>query len=141
VRITDVRIRQVSENGGKLKAYCSLVFDGMLAVHDFRVIDGVNGLFVAMPSRKINGAYREMVHPVSPEARSLIQRVVLAAYRSVQEPPVEAAAAGVEQTLPEGHTLPEESRVPVEERIEPDLSGGCLGPLEPAQAEMEAMPA
>lgn len=135
MQITDVRIRRVSGNAGKLKAYCSLVFDGMLAVHDFRVVEGVHGLFVAMPCRKVNGEYREVVHPVSPEARSLIQRVVLAAYRSVQEPPAEPAAPAPAEPLPAG------PRVVVEEAAEPELVHGPVRLPEPARAEMEALPA
>lgn len=126
---------------GKLKAYCSVVFDGMLAVHDLRVVDGVHGLFVAMPSRKVNGEYRDLVHPVSPEARSLIQRVVLAAYRSVQEPPLDAAA-GLEAAAPGLEAAPTaEAELPAEEAMGIGLSGGHLGRREPEEAEMEAMTA
>ena len=52
MNITDVRIRKVGE-GGKMKAVASVTFDGEFVVHDIKIIDGLNGLFIAMPSRKM----------------------------------------------------------------------------------------
>ena len=64
MNITDVRLRKVGEEG-KLKAIASVTFDDEFVVHDIKVIDGQNGLFIAMPSRKIgNGEFRDVAHPL-----------------------------------------------------------------------------
>ena len=51
MNISDIRIRRVSESG-KMKAIVSVTFDDMFVVHDMKIIEGQNGLFIAMPSRK-----------------------------------------------------------------------------------------
>lgn len=85
MQITDVRVRKVSTNEGKLKAYCSVVFDGMFVVHDMRVVEGVNGVFVAMPRRKTSeGEYKDLAHPITSEARELIQKTVLDAFQETE---------------------------------------------------------
>lgn len=81
MQITDVRVRKASGTETKLKAYCSVVLDAMFVVHDVRVVEGVKGLFVSMPRRKTNeGEYRDLAHPITAEARDLIQKAVLDAY-------------------------------------------------------------
>ncbi|HEY3314731.1 MAG TPA: SpoVG family protein, partial [Bacillota bacterium] len=50
-------------------------------VHDVRVVEGQNGLFVAMPSRKTpEGTFRDVAHPITAEAREMIQGAVIRAY-------------------------------------------------------------
>lgn len=81
MQITDVRVRKVTGSEGKLKAYCSVVIDGMFVVHELRVVEGTNGVFVAMPRRKTNeGEYKDLAHPITSEAREMIQKVVLEAF-------------------------------------------------------------
>jgi stage V sporulation protein G len=53
VEITEVRIKLMEEPGERLKAFCSITFDGCFVVRDLKIIDGANGPFVAMPSRKL----------------------------------------------------------------------------------------
>jgi stage V sporulation protein G len=78
--ITDVRVRRISREG-KMKAVVSVTFDDEFVVHDVKVVEGINGLFVAMPSRKtLDGEFRDIAHPISSEAREVIQRAVLQAY-------------------------------------------------------------
>jgi stage V sporulation protein G len=86
VTITDVRIRKINVDG-KMKAVASVTFDDEFVVHDIKVIDGQNGLFIAMPSRKTpDGEYRDIAHPIVSETRELIQSTVLEEYnKSVQE--------------------------------------------------------
>lgn len=80
MQITDVRIRRISREG-KMKAVVSVTFDDEFVVHDVKVVEGVNGLFVAMPSRKTpEGEFRDIAHPISSAAREVIQKVVLQAY-------------------------------------------------------------
>ena len=82
--ITDVRIRKVG-NEGKMKAVASVTFDEEFVVHDIRIIEGVNGLFIAMPSRKMNdGNYRDIAHPLISETRVRINNAVLSAYENME---------------------------------------------------------
>lgn len=83
MQITDVRIRKItSTSEPKLKGLVSVVFEGQFVVHDIRVIDGVNGLFVAMPRKKTaEGTFKDVAHPITAEAREMIQKTVLGAYQ------------------------------------------------------------
>lgn len=78
--ITDIKIRKIMPDG-RLRAIISITIDGMLAIHDIKVVQGDARLFVAMPSRKDeNNNYRDIVHPISPEARQAIESQILDAY-------------------------------------------------------------
>ena len=78
--ITDIKIRKIITEG-RLRAIISITFDNMLAVHDIKVVQGDERLFVAMPSRKDeNGIFRDIVHPISLEARQQIETEILEAY-------------------------------------------------------------
>ena len=66
---------------GRLRAVVSMTVDDMLAVHDIKVVQGGERMFVAMPSRKDeNGAFRDIVHPISASARNLFEQRILEAY-------------------------------------------------------------
>lgn len=81
MNITDVRIRRVTDDG-KMKAVVSITFDDEFVVHDIRIIEGQNGLFIAMPSRRTpDGKFRDIAHPISSEARAKIQETILAHYQ------------------------------------------------------------
>ncbi|MEG0857120.1 MAG: septation regulator SpoVG [Terrisporobacter sp.] len=78
--ITDVRIRKISVEG-KMKAIISVTFDGEFVVHDIKVIEGQNGLFIAMPSRKTpDGEFKDIAHPINADTRERIQISILEAY-------------------------------------------------------------
>ncbi|MDD7511556.1 MAG: septation regulator SpoVG [Peptostreptococcaceae bacterium] len=81
MEITDVRIRKL-DTDGRLKAVVSLTFDDQFVVHDIKVIQGNQQLFVAMPSKKLttSGEYRDVAHPITTETRNMIRDVVLEAY-------------------------------------------------------------
>lgn len=81
MNITDVRVRRINTEG-KMKAVVSVTFDDAFVVHDVKVVDGMNGIFVAMPSRKTpEGEFRDIAHPISAAAREVIQTAVLKAYQ------------------------------------------------------------
>ena len=81
MNITDVRVRRINTEG-KMKAVVSVTFDDAFVVHDVKVVEGMNGIFVAMPSRKTpEGEFRDIAHPISAEAREVIQTAVLKAYQ------------------------------------------------------------
>lgn len=81
--ITEVKIRRLCREE-RLRAIASITIDGELAVHEIKVIQGQERLFAAMPSQKNESgdrAYRDIVHPISSEARKKIEQAVLAAYQ------------------------------------------------------------
>ena len=92
MKITDVRLRKVnSEN--RMKAVASVTFDEEFVVHDIKVIESQNGLFIAMPSRKTpNGEFKDIAHPINAETREKILKAILEAYESP-----EAESAEVEE--------------------------------------------
>jgi stage V sporulation protein G len=80
MEVTDVRLRRVNTDG-RMKAICSITIDNEFVVHDIRVIDGNNGLFVAMPSKRTpDGEFRDIAHPISSSTREKIQAAVLSEY-------------------------------------------------------------
>ena len=80
MNITDIRIRKTyTEN--RLRALVSITVDYDLAVHDIKVIEGPERLFVAMPSRRDEGgAFRDIAHPITAQAREQLEGCVLRAY-------------------------------------------------------------
>ena len=84
MKISDIKFRK-SLTGGTLKAVASLTIDGCIAIHEIKVIE-TDHLFVAMPSRKDEiGNYHDIVHPINENARNLIEKAVLSAYRIYAE--------------------------------------------------------
>jgi stage V sporulation protein G len=92
MEITDIRIRKVPTEG-KVKAYVPVTFDEGFVVQNVKIIEGKNGVFIAMPSRRTNtGEYKDIAHPICPDFRTRLQEKILAAY---------ASAPGNDQTVPE----------------------------------------
>ena len=89
MQITDVRIRTM-DDGGKMKAVASVTFDDEFVVHDIKIVQGDERVFVAMPSRRDEaGIFRDIIHPISPEARGEIEARIMSAYEkyvSAQQP-------------------------------------------------------
>jgi stage V sporulation protein G len=80
MEITDIRIRKVAGEG-KLKAYVTVTFDDCFVVHNVKIIEGKNGVFIAMPSRKTRtGEYKDVAHPINPDFRVGLQREILDRY-------------------------------------------------------------
>ena len=74
MNITDVRIRKINDES-KMKAVVSITFDDEFVVHDIKIIEGQNGLFIAMPSRKMGeGDFRDIAHPLVSETRNKIRK-------------------------------------------------------------------
>lgn len=81
MQITDVRVRKLSTDG-KMKAIISITFDDEFVIHDIKVIEGQNGLFIAMPSRKTpDGQFKDIAHPINADTREKIQVSILDAYK------------------------------------------------------------
>lgn len=94
MEVTDVRLRRVNTEG-RMLAIASITIDDEFVVHDIRVIDGNNGLFVAMPSKRTpDGEFRDIAHPISSKTREKIQNAVLAEYeRAGEDAELEEAGA------------------------------------------------
>lgn len=85
MEITDVRVRKVNKEG-KMKAVISVTFDNEFVVHDIKVIEREDGLFIAMPSRKTaEGEFRDIAHPINAATREKIQAIVLESYEKALE--------------------------------------------------------
>lgn len=85
MEVTDVRLRRVTSEG-KMRAIASITFNDCFVVHDVRIIDGNNGLFVAMPSKRTaDGVFRDIAHPINSETREMIQEAVLKTYAAREE--------------------------------------------------------
>lgn len=68
-------------SGGKMKAIASVTIDDQFVVHELKIVEGQNGLFVSMPSRqRPGGQFVDIAHPITSEARQHIQEAVLEAY-------------------------------------------------------------
>lgn len=84
MQVTDVRIRKIA-TGGKMKAVVSLTIDECFAVHDIKVIESQNGLFIAMPSRKTpDGQFKDIAHPINSETRKMLEQLILERYAEAE---------------------------------------------------------
>ena len=80
MKITDIKIRKLFDDG-PMKAIASVTFDAQLAVHDIKVINARDKFFIVMPSRKnADETYRDIVHPINAEFRTMLEKEVLEAY-------------------------------------------------------------
>lgn len=84
MEITDIKIRKINAEG-KMKAIVSVTLDDVFVVHDIKIIEGTDKLFIAMPSRKTpEGEYRDIAHPINAEMRELLQSKIIAKYEEVK---------------------------------------------------------
>ena len=89
MKITDVRLRKVNNQDTRMKALASITFDDAFVVHDLRVIEGNNGLFVAMPSKRTaDGEFRDIAHPINSEMRQHVQEEVTVSYTHLTLPTI-----------------------------------------------------
>ena len=82
MEITDVRVKVVDKN--KMKAVASVTFDSAFVVHDIKIIEGNDGLFIAMPSYEAKyGEYRDIAHPINVGTRAMLQDAILKKYEEI----------------------------------------------------------
>ncbi len=107
MKITEVKVYPATE-GGRLKAYATIVFDGCFIVRDLKIIEGHKGVFVSMPSRRRkDGTFRDIVHPLNSEMRATIEGCVIEEYKKV-----EASVAAGSWTGPRGEDAGDEGGQP-----------------------------
>ncbi len=79
--ITEVKVFPVNEE--RLKAYVTITIDNCFVVRDLKVINGNNGLFVAMPSKKRkDGQFKDIAHPLNNETREVIENRIFEVYET-----------------------------------------------------------
>ena len=82
MKISDVRVRLIKKDDSKLKAVASITIDDCFVIHDIKIIDGSDGYFVAMPSRKTSdGEYKDIAHPINSETRQTVIDAVIEAFK------------------------------------------------------------
>ena len=85
MQITDIRLRKVNTEN-RMKAVASVTFDNEFVIHDIKVIESQNGLFIAMPSRKTaTGEYKDVCHPINPDVRSEFTDAILEEYKNTSD--------------------------------------------------------
>lgn len=83
MEITDIRVRKLNSDG-KMKAIVSVTFDDALVIHDIKVIEGSEKLFIAMPSRKTpEGEFKDIAHPINANMRQTLEQAVIDKYQAV----------------------------------------------------------
>ena len=111
MEITQVKVFPVEEE--KLKAYVSIVLDDCFLVSDLKVIQGPNGLFISMPSkRKKNGEFKDVAHPLNRETRERMERRILEEYDKVKAagpPPAPPRSAPIAAEVPVSEAEPDDS--------------------------------
>ena len=104
MEITEVKVFPIQEE--KLKAFVSIVFDHCFMVNDIKIIQGREGLFISMPSRKKkNGEFKDVAHPLNNETRRMIEDKVLGEYERIlsergERMPMVASLAGDGEARP-----------------------------------------
>ena len=85
MKITSVTVKKIDKENSRMKGIASVVIDECFAVHDIRVIEGDNGLFIAMPSRQTaTGGYRDIAHPINAETRQIFEKEIIEAYENAE---------------------------------------------------------
>lgn len=115
MEITEVRITLRDEE--KLKAFANVTFDDAFVVRGLKVINGTNGYFVSMPSRKRpDGTYQDIAHPINNEMRRMIEDAVLGAYENERQ--ADASLQAKAEPTPEPEEVVEETEEAPEEAAE-----------------------
>jgi len=145
MEITEVKVFPIGEE--KLKAFVSVVFDRCFMVNDIKIIQGRDGLFISMPSRKKkNGEFKDVAHPLNNETRRRIEGQVLGEYQRVlaergeelpAPPRVKVAAPVAASDLPAGAGPAANGQSPADAADPPSEPV----PIAPSPAEAEPLAA
>ena len=85
MKVTDIKIRKTFPEGN-IKAVVSVTLDDFIAIHEIKVVQGNGRIFAAMPNKlDSNDVYRDIVHPISAEARNKLEGIILKAYENYIE--------------------------------------------------------
>jgi len=85
MKITSVNVHKRSDDT-RMKGIASVLIDDCFAIRDIRIIEGKDGLFIAMPSRKnAEGEYHDIAHPINAETRKMFEDAIFEEYNKVEE--------------------------------------------------------
>lgn len=99
MEITDIKVRKLFDDD-PMKAIVSVTFDNQLAVHDIKVINARDRLFIVMPSRKNpDGTYRDIVHPINAKFRTELESAVIEAYKAALAAAAETVEASDDENI------------------------------------------
>ena len=85
MKVTSVKVKKIEKENSRMKGIASVLIDDCFAVHDIRIIEGDNGLFIAMPSKKTpDGKFKDIAHPINTETRELIQNAIIQKYNEAE---------------------------------------------------------
>ena len=86
MQITSVRVHKTEKENSRMKGIVTVVIDNSFAIHDIRIIEKDDRLFIAMPSRKTaTGEYKDIAHPINPDVRKLFEDAILEEYNKPSE--------------------------------------------------------
>ena len=80
MKVTNVGIKKVEKENSRLRGMASITLDNCLAIHNIRIIEGNKGLFVAIPSKKIEDKFFDLVHPINSETRKIFEDAIISKY-------------------------------------------------------------
>ena len=85
MKITSVTVKKIDKENSRMKGIASVLIDECFAVHDIRIIEGDNGLFIAMPSKTTaNGEHSDIAHPINKETRKMFEDAIIEAYNNAE---------------------------------------------------------
>ena len=85
MQITSVNVKKIEKDDSRMKGIVSVLIDDCFVTRDIRIIDGKDGLFVAMPSRKnVDGEYHDIAHPINAETRKMFEDAIIEEYNKAE---------------------------------------------------------
>lgn len=101
VVITEVKL--TLQEDGALRAFATITFNDCFVVRGLKVIEGMKGRFVAMPSRqRRDGSHQDVAHPINKDFRGYLEATVLSAYAEEVGEEMELGAESGREGLQEG---------------------------------------
>ena len=83
MKVTNVGIKKVEKENSRLRGMASITLDNCLVIHNIRIIEGNKGLFIAMPSKKIEDKFFDLVNPINSETRKMFEEEIMAKYNEI----------------------------------------------------------
>lgn len=85
MEITNIKIKKF-DTEGKMRAIASITIDDCFAIHDVKVIENNDKIFVAMPNKRLkDGTFKDVAHPINAETRLAIENAVIEAYNNAED--------------------------------------------------------
>ena len=139
MRVTDVKVFPVADD--KLKAFVSIVLDDCFMVNDIKVIEGRDGRFISMPSRrKRNGKFKDIAHPLNSDTRQMLESEILVEYERLlnggEPAPVGTRASEESGLRPKGEPKADEADEVVSDTARAEAAAPAVLPT-PRESTLE----